>query len=127
MNKKVITVLSVLVIVVFIVYMILDVSRSEGPAPAETINFNAEIPDAWMISTELAINEGSLKAVAAASDGNVFVGGDSFVSCYDKDLKLSMEYKNRFCGNITLCFRRYSVCRHEGTYTCSESGRKNPE
>ena len=93
MNKKAVTILSVLVIVVFIGYMILDVSRSEGPAPAEGIDFNSEVADAWMISRELAISEGTLKAVAAASGGRIYLGGDSFVSCYDNDLKLLWNTK----------------------------------
>jgi hypothetical protein len=93
MNKKVVTILSVLVIVVFIGYMILDVSKPEGPAPVEGINFNAKIADAWMISKELAISEGALKAVAASSDGRIYLGGDSFVSCYDNDQNLLWNTK----------------------------------
>jgi hypothetical protein len=93
MNKKVITILSVLVIVVFIGYMILDVSRPEGPATAEGIDFNSEIADAWMISEELPIIDGTLKAVATSSEGRIYLGGDSFVSCYDTDLKMLWNTK----------------------------------
>ena len=93
MNKKVITILSVLVIIVFIGYMVLDVSRSEAPAPAEPLNFNSEIADAWMISKELAISEGTLNAVAATAGDRIYLGGDSFVSCYDNDLKLLWNTK----------------------------------
>jgi hypothetical protein len=93
MDKKLVTVLSVLVIVVFIGYMILDVSRPEGPAPAEGINFNSEIEDAWMISREMVISEGTLNAVAASSTGRIYLGGDSFVSCYDTDLNMLWNTK----------------------------------
>lgn len=93
MNKKFVTILSVLVIVVFIGYMILDVSRPEGPAPVEGINLNSEISDAWMISEELLINEGTLNAVAASSTNRIYLGGDSFVSCYNNDLKLLWNTK----------------------------------
>jgi hypothetical protein len=93
MDKRIITIVSVLIIVVFIGYMILDVSRSETPAQESTVDFNAEIADAWMISKELAISEGTLKAVAAAPDGRFYVGGDSFVASYDNDNNLIWNVK----------------------------------
>ena len=40
------------------------------------------------------MNEGSLKAVTVLHNaGNIYLGGDSFVSCYDKDLKLIWNLK----------------------------------
>jgi len=97
MNKKVVSVLSVLVIIVFIGYMVYDSVRPQdslqeiqGTALLEAI------PDAWKVSGELKTVEGSLNAVAAGKDGLVFLGGDSFVNCYDTDLKLQWSVKTPY-------------------------------
>jgi hypothetical protein len=88
MNKRIVTILSVLIIVAFIGYMIFDSVKPARSADNETKSSdNQEIPDAWKISNEFRVNEGSLKAVTVNSIGNIYLGGDSFVSCYNKDLK----------------------------------------
>ncbi len=40
----------------------------------------------WKISEEFKVKEGSLKAVTVSQSGNIYLGGDSFVSCYDNKL-----------------------------------------
>jgi hypothetical protein len=92
MNKKLIPVLSVLVILVFIGYIIFDV-RTSGSEKVELKNTNkADIPDAWTITRDFKVSEGTLKAVSV-SPGKIYLGGDSFVSCYDSDLKLVWNLK----------------------------------
>ena len=82
MSKKTITILSVLVILAFIAYMIIDFIKPAESAKAGDVTFNGEaIVDAWKVSGEIKVNEGSLKAVSVAPSGNIFLGGDSFVSC----------------------------------------------
>jgi hypothetical protein len=94
MNKKAITVLSILIIVVFIAYIIYDIIKPTGSVnnDSEAVNI-PEIADAWKISKELKVNEGTLEAVTVSPKGIIFVGGDSFISCYDKDLKLIWNVK----------------------------------
>lgn len=95
MNKKLITIFSVLIILVFIGYIIFDTARPADSSKAENKSADApELPDAWKISNEFKVNEGSLKAVAVTPSGVIYLGGDSFVSCYDKDLKLSWSIKS---------------------------------
>jgi hypothetical protein len=87
MNRKFVTVLSVLIIVVFIGYIVFDTARPEGLTKNVTSpQATPEIPDAWKISRELKVSAGSLKAVTVSQKGNVYLGGDSFVASYDKDL-----------------------------------------
>jgi hypothetical protein len=94
MNRKLVTVLSVLVVIAFIGYIILDTAKPSLTANDESIKEVPDrVPDAWKISTEMKVTEGSLKAVAVEPLGNIFLGGDSFVSCYDKDLKLVWNVK----------------------------------
>ncbi len=94
MKKKTVSVLSVLIILAFIGYMVIDFVK-----PARLVNDGAinpqgqAIEDAWKISTEFKVNEGSLKAVSVAPSGKVYLGGDSFVSCYDNSMKLIWNVK----------------------------------
>jgi hypothetical protein len=88
MNKKLMAFLSVLVILGFIGFMIYDSVRPEGSNQTTSKSgIKDSLPDAWKISSELSVKEGSLKAVTVSPTGKIFLGGDSFVSCYDKDLK----------------------------------------
>lgn len=93
MNKKLISVLSVLVVIVFIGYIIFDVSKSSG---SENVEINSstkvDIPDAWAITKDFKVSEGKLEAVSV-SPGKIYLGGASFVSCYDSDLKLIWNLK----------------------------------
>ena len=87
MNKKFASVFSVLILVVFIGYIIFDTSR---PAAVEkksvTGTLSDTLPEKWTISDELQVTEGSLNAVTVSPSGKIFLGGDSFVSCYGSDL-----------------------------------------
>jgi hypothetical protein len=86
-NKKILAIFSLLIILTFIGYIIYDTAR-----PEKDINDQKEVTDEsapadyWRISQELFIREG-LKAVSVSDDGYVYVGGDSFVACYDENLK----------------------------------------
>jgi len=94
MNKKIAAIFSVLIIVVFIAYMVFDTSKSEKPDNAPSTGENATYPDDnWKISGEFKVEEGSLKAVTVSASGNIYLGGDSFISCYDKNLKLIWNLK----------------------------------
>jgi hypothetical protein len=94
MKKKVLMFLSVLIIIVFIGYIIFDSFKPERTLKNETKSPAAtEIHDAWKISNEFRVNEGSLKAVTVDPAGKIYLGGDSFVSCYDKYLKLIWNVK----------------------------------
>jgi len=97
MNKKFTTFFSVLIILVFIAYMVFDTFR---PAGIETVKSTARgsdsIPEQWTVSGELKVNEGSLKAVTVSSSGNIYTGGDSFVSCYSPEKKLVWNLKTPY-------------------------------
>jgi hypothetical protein len=97
MNKKLTTVLAVLVIVVFIGYIVYDSVRPQDSVvtPSESMS-EQKRDDAWIVKREISVNDGSLKAVAAGKDGLVFLGGDSFVNCYDTDLKLLWSVKTPY-------------------------------
>jgi hypothetical protein len=97
MNKNVAAFFSVLIILAFIGYMIFDTVRPEGSA-----NNKAEakegkpLPDAWDVSGEIKANEGPLTSVTVSPAGIIYLGGDSYVSCYDKDLKQIWSIKTPY-------------------------------
>lgn len=94
MNKKLVTVLSVLVIIVFIGYIILDTAKPLDSAKDESKKSDVKaIPDSWKISTEFKAGGDSLKAITVTLSGKIYVGGNSFVSCYDKGLGLLWTVK----------------------------------
>jgi hypothetical protein len=94
MNKKIIALISVLVLLAFIVYMIIDLVKPEGSdGTNSTITVFDTIPDSWKISSEFKVTEGNLESVAVSNSGLVFLGGKSFISCYDKELKKIWSFK----------------------------------
>jgi hypothetical protein len=97
MNKKFATVFSVLILAVFIAYIVFDTTR---PAKIEKKEYSAStfdsLPEKWNISAELAIRQGALKAVTVSQGGDIYTGGDSFVSCYSKDLQLIWSIKTPY-------------------------------
>jgi hypothetical protein len=97
MNKKFTAFFSVLIILAFIGYMIFDTARPEaGLKNTEETRSDSSMSDQWKISGEMLVKEGSLKAVTVSQTGNIYLGGDSFVSCYDKDLKLKWNLKTPY-------------------------------
>lgn len=94
MNKKIALVLSLLIVIVFIVYMIFDSIRPDRTSKIEGTTTAFNIPeDSWKISNEFKVKEGKLKAVTVSPEGNIYLGGDSFISCYNKDMKLIWNLK----------------------------------
>lgn len=93
MNKKITAIISVLIILVFIGYMVFDSVKPPLSENSDSLIKNASPDVNWEITKKLKVNEGSLKAVAVSSSGDIYLGGDSFVSCYDQELKLIWSLK----------------------------------
>ncbi|MBP8958955.1 MAG: hypothetical protein KBG40_00825 [Bacteroidales bacterium] len=86
-NKKLITLLSILIILTFIGYMIYDTVRKPAEIKENFVEADKTFPlEQWKVLHEVFIKQG-LKTVAVSTNGNIFLGGDSFLSCYDNDLK----------------------------------------
>jgi len=97
MNKKFASFFSVLIIVVFIAYIVFDTSRSEVTEKKSVrVPESDSLPEKWKISGELQVSDGSLKAVAVSPSGNIYAGGDSFVSCYTSDLRMIWSIKTSY-------------------------------
>ena len=97
MNKRVTAFLSVLIILVFIGYMIFDTARPQGLEKNKNESGVIDIlHDSWKISREFKVENGSLKAVTVSPAGNIYLWVDSFVSSYDRDLKLAWKLKTPY-------------------------------
>jgi hypothetical protein len=86
-NRKLLAFFSLIIILVFIGYIIYDIART--PVDVEEKSTEADKaapPEQWRILQEVFIRD-SLKAVAVSPDGNIYLGGNSFLSCYDRDLR----------------------------------------
>lgn len=94
MNKKLFGWISVLIIIAFIGYIVYDSVRTGPPAKETSGLALSPVPeDAWKISHELQVESGILKAVAVSSSGKIYAGGDSFVTCFNKDLNMEWNLK----------------------------------
>lgn len=97
MNKKITTILSVLIVVVFIAYIVFDTSRPAVNSAQDIQRPKYDsLPEKWKIANELPSVYGSLKAVTVSASGKIYTGGDSFVSCYSSDLKLLWNIKTPY-------------------------------
>jgi hypothetical protein len=88
MDKKKIQALFALVIILaFIGYIVYDTVKSDRKPVETATSTNDTVPgDKWRISMAIDVREG-LKAVTSTSDGIVYAGGESFIVCYDSELK----------------------------------------
>lgn len=87
MGKKYIALVSLLAILSFIGYIVYDtISSGKAEKAAEPENREVVIPDNWFVFNSLTVSEGKLHSIAVSENGDVFVGGEAFVSCYNADL-----------------------------------------
>lgn len=87
-NSKYYTVFSLIIILAFMGYIILDTISPDKENSASDIKNKTSNnpPDKWQVQFEIYIRSG-LKSVAVSESGEIFLGGESFVSCYNKELK----------------------------------------
>lgn len=87
MKNKILTVASVMIIIAFVVFIIIDFSFSSGEREETTEPDAIILPEErWQVSEVYDCREGSLKAVAVSPKGDIFVGGESFITCLEPGL-----------------------------------------
>jgi hypothetical protein len=87
MNKKYIAFFSLLIILTFIGYIVYDTAVSRHETEAEAIPIKAPVyTEKWIVSREFLPTEGPLTSVALSKNRFVFLGGESYVSCYNAEL-----------------------------------------
>jgi hypothetical protein len=88
MNKKLSTLLVIVIILTFIGYIVYDVALKKEKEPISSVkNDSSEIGDSWFVSNIFDPGLGKLKSVATSGIGDIILGGESFVSKYSSDLK----------------------------------------
>ena len=94
MNRKWATITIIILLLVFIGYMVFDVAlRKETPRSSPSASEASGPADQWIVTKVFEPTEGQLNAVATSENGNIFLGGEPFVACYDSDFKPVWEYK----------------------------------
>jgi hypothetical protein len=94
MNKKLATLLIVLILLIFLGYIIFDVAFNKDKAVP--VNTNARLSDnqdKWVVSGTIDPASGKIKAVNTMQNGNILIGGENFLSCYDQTKKLLWNKK----------------------------------
>jgi len=100
MKKKIYAIISLIIILTFIGYIIYDsISSSKSQNPENESGKITGPPDQWIIEKELHITDGQLLSVAVSENGIIYLGGDSFLSCYDDFL--SRKWNIKMPGKIT--------------------------
>jgi hypothetical protein len=88
MNKKLATIIIVFILTVFLGFIVYDVAfKGEDKPPVSVAMPKFDAKDMWTAIKVFEPGYGKLKAVAVMSNGNIILGGDSFISAFDSELK----------------------------------------
>ncbi|MGD0754676.1 MAG: hypothetical protein ABR927_06400 [Bacteroidales bacterium] len=94
MNKKVASGLIILILLLFLGYIIYDVALRKEKDVAEISNTaTPEITDSWKVTSTIDPASGKVESVGIMKNDNVVIGGDSFVACYDPELRMLWNNK----------------------------------
>ena len=100
MNKKYYALFSLLIILAFIGYIIYDSATSGSGKESQPENAQEpELPDQWEISKDLLSTAGPLLSVTVSESGEIYLGGESYISCYNN--KLLQKWSIKTNGKIT--------------------------
>jgi DNA-binding beta-propeller fold protein YncE len=100
MNKKYFALISLLIILTFIGYIVYNTVTSGKASTQKTENASEPaIQDQWIISREMTPEEGPLLSVAVSAKGEIYLGGDSWLSCYNR--QLSRKWTLKTSGRIS--------------------------
>jgi hypothetical protein len=94
MDKKVASGLIILIILLFLGYIIYDVAfRKEENVAESSDSVTPEIADSWKITSTIDPASGKIESVGIMKNGDVIIGGESFIACYDPELKMLWNNK----------------------------------
>lgn len=89
MNKRWGSVIIIVIILVFVSYIVIDVAlKDERIIKSDSAKDSTQIQDNWYVSKVIEPVQGKLKAVAVNARGNIILGGESFVACFDSNYKM---------------------------------------
>jgi hypothetical protein len=94
MDKKWATVTIIVLLLILISYVVFDMAFKKEIPQSSPATSEASVPaDQWTVTRVFAPAMGQLNAIATSENGNIFIGGESFVACFDTDFKLIWELK----------------------------------
>lgn len=94
MNKRLTTVIIIVLLLVFVGYFVVDVALRKNAGPVSIATSEASGPaDMWIVDKVINPGKDQLNAVTVSDNGNIYLGGEPFILCYDPDFKLLWEYK----------------------------------
>ncbi len=94
MNKKWTTVIIIVLLLILAGYIVIDVAlRDKNKAVASVKTETTAVNDSWSVSKIFEPVKGQLNAVTVSPDGEIVLGGETFVACYDTAFNLKWEYR----------------------------------
>lgn len=84
MKRKYATFLIILILLIFVGYIIYDASSGKGDSTSrKSVQVEAPVVnDSWVVTGTIDPASGKVKAVGVMDNGNLIIGGDSFIACY---------------------------------------------
>ena len=93
MNKRLTTVMIILLFLILGGYIVFDlVQKKKTVSGGSPVKEEAAASDQWIVAKIFEPGKGQLNAVYATADGNVVLGGESFVAFYTPDFRLLWDY-----------------------------------
>jgi hypothetical protein len=94
MEKRLTTIIIIVLVVLLAGYIITDVvGKGEKNSSPVMLSDSSGFEDQWRISRVFEPGKGRLLAVSVADNGNILLGGDSFISCYSSDYQLLWDQR----------------------------------
>lgn len=94
MNRLWTTVTIIILLLVFIIYMVFDLALKKDTGPDNTLSeADSVITDQWVVVKVFDAGKGQLNAVTVSVEGNIILGGENFIACYDTGFIFLWEYK----------------------------------
>jgi hypothetical protein len=94
MDKKVASGLIILILLLFLGYIIYDIAFRKEENVAEISNaVIPKIDDPWKVTSTIDPASGKVEKVGIMKGGNLVIGGESFIACYDSDLRMLWNIK----------------------------------
>lgn len=129
MNKKLVALFSLLIILTFIGYIVYDTARTNSRSEkADKSAVTPVYPENWILSKTFSQSDGTLTSVALSDNGKVYLGGESFVACYGKDM--AKEWTSKMNEKITalaVCGDSVYASSARNIYLVSTSGKQTGE
>lgn len=92
MSSRWATITIIFLLLILVGYIVIDLTLKEGRKSISNPLTTASAPDdRWIVAKAFEPGKGQLNAVTVSENGNIILGGESFIMCFDPDFNLLWE------------------------------------